>query len=135
MYKHKGTEVYNGARSIKFRSILKPIPTVLFVDGNRCKIKHASQDRTPICGICRVKGHFRDECPPFPLIKSYLDYDRHDEEAEAPEIKSWGQAHQYVRDREEYMKILHRETELQAMEEKKIYRIRREREQKMLLIK
>ena len=67
-----------------------------------------------------VKGHFRDECPPLPLIKSYLDYDRHDEEAEAPEIKSWGQAHQYVRDREECMKNLHRETELQAMEEKRL---------------
>ena len=33
MYKHKGTEVYTGARSINFRTITRPIPTVLFVHG------------------------------------------------------------------------------------------------------
>ena len=88
MYKHKGTEVYTGARSINFRTVLKPIPTVLFVHGNRCQIKHANQNRTPICGICGVKGHLRDDCPQLPIIMSYLDHDRHKGEPEAPEIKS-----------------------------------------------
>ena len=75
MYKHKGTEIYTGARSINFRTFTRPIPTVLFVHGNKCKRKHAYQDSTPICGICRVKGHFRDDCPQLPLIQSYLDLD------------------------------------------------------------
>ena len=111
MYKHKGTEVYTGARSINFKTIYKPIPTVLFVHGNRCKIKHVDQDRTPICGICRTRGHFRDDCPQLPLIQSFLEQDRHDNEPEPPELKSWAQAHQYVKERQEHRRILHREVE------------------------
>ena len=41
----------------------KPIPTTLYIRGNRIKIKHNGQDRTPICGICKTKGHYRTDCP------------------------------------------------------------------------
>ena len=61
--KYKGTDIYNDVRSATYTRITKPIPTVLFVRGNRIKIKYETQDRTPICGICRTKGHFRDDCP------------------------------------------------------------------------
>ena len=62
-HKYRGTDIYNGVRTATYTKITKPIPTVLFVRGNRIKIKYESQDRTPICGICRTKGHFRDDCP------------------------------------------------------------------------
>ena len=62
-HKYRGTDIYNGVRTATYSKITKPIPTVLFVRGNRIKIKYESQDRTPICGICRTKGHFRDDCP------------------------------------------------------------------------
>ena len=62
-HKYKGTEIYNGIRSVNFITIIKPIPTTIFVRGNRLKLKHEGQDRTPICGICKEKGHYRNECP------------------------------------------------------------------------
>ena len=62
-HKYRGTDIYNGVRTATYSKITKPIPTVLFVRGNRIKIKYESQDRTPICGICRTKGHFRDDFP------------------------------------------------------------------------
>lgn len=142
MYKHKGTEVYNGTRSINFRSITKPIPTVLFVHGNRCKIKHVGQDRRPICGICKTKGHYRDECDQMPLIQSFIDLDRHEDEPEAPEIKSWAAAHQYVRDREEHRRQLRREAELEArekeleaIEEKRIAELEEKENRRRMMIK
>ena len=62
-HKYRGTDIYNGVRTATYTKITKPIPTVLFVRGNRIKIKYETQDRTPICGICRTKGHFQDDCP------------------------------------------------------------------------
>ena len=62
-HKYRGTDIYNGVRTATYSKITKPIPRVLFVRGNSIKIKYESQDRTPICGICRTKGHFRDNCP------------------------------------------------------------------------
>ena len=62
-HKIPGMDIYNGVRSINFTSITKPIPTTLYIRGNRIKIKYSGQDRTPICGICKTKGHYRTDCP------------------------------------------------------------------------
>ena len=62
-HKYRGTDIYNGVRTATYTKITKPIPTVLFVRGIRIKTKYETQDRTPICGICRTKGHFQDDCP------------------------------------------------------------------------
>ena len=59
-------------RSVNFMTIVNPIPTTIFVRGNRIKPKHEGQDRTPICGICKEKGHYRDECP---RKETYIDRD------------------------------------------------------------
>ena len=63
MHKYYNTDIYNGVRSITFTRIDTPIPTTLFVRGNRIKLRHENQDRRPVCGICKTKGHYRDECP------------------------------------------------------------------------
>ena len=54
IYEHKyyNTEIYNGVRYISFSRIDTPIPTTLFVRGNRIRLRHDNQDRRPICGIC-----------------------------------------------------------------------------------
>ena len=62
-HKFKGLDIYNGIRSINFLSLNKPLPTTIYVQGNRIRLKHTGQDRTPICVICKVKGHYRTECP------------------------------------------------------------------------
>ena len=63
MHQYKGVEIFNGIRSVNFTELYKPLPTTLYVRGNRIKIKHQGQDRTPICAICKQKGHFRKDCP------------------------------------------------------------------------
>ena len=73
-HKYRGTEIYNGIRSGNFTTIVKPIPTTIFVRGNRLKLKHEGQDRTPICGICKEKGHYRNDCPRKEL-HTYTDKD------------------------------------------------------------
>ena len=60
MHKYRGTDIYNRVRSVNFLKIDKPIPTTMFVKGNRVRLQHEDQERTPICGICRVCGHYRD---------------------------------------------------------------------------
>ena len=82
IYSHKirGYDLYNRVRSINFLKLHKPIPTVLFVRGNRIKIKYDSQNRTPICGICKVKGHFRGDCP---RLQELIDKDLQTPEADA----------------------------------------------------
>ena len=40
------------------------------MQGNRIKFKHIVQDRSPICAICKTKGHYRTECP---KIQSHED--------------------------------------------------------------
>ena len=62
-HKFKGLDIYNGVRSINFLTLNKPLPTTIYVQGNRIRLKHTGQDRTPICAICKVKGHYRTECP------------------------------------------------------------------------
>ena len=64
VYRHKirGTEIKNGIRSVNFRNINMSIPTVLFVQGNKVKIKYTGQDRTPICSFCKSKGRWKNIC-------------------------------------------------------------------------
>ena len=62
-HKFKGLDIHNGVRSINFLSLNKPLPTTIYVQGNRIRLKHTGQDRTPICAICKVKGQYRTECP------------------------------------------------------------------------
>lgn len=61
-HKIKGTNIFNGYRTVYFRKINKSIPTVLWIMGNRIKIKHDGQDRTPICSFCKIKGHYKEIC-------------------------------------------------------------------------
>ena len=62
-YKIPGPDIYNDVRSLSFKTINKPIPTTLFVRGNRIKVKYLGQDRTPTCSICKTRGHYITECP------------------------------------------------------------------------
>ena len=84
-HKYRGTEIYNGVRSVNFTTIVKPIPTTLFVRGNRLKLKHEGQDRTPICGICKERGHYRNDCPGK---ETYTDRDNLDEDRQEQETWS-----------------------------------------------
>ena len=72
-HKYRGTNVFNGVRSLNFKKIYKPIPTTLFIRGNRIKLKHEGQDREPVCGICKKKGHYRDKCPGTSNLPVHLD--------------------------------------------------------------
>ena len=86
-HKYRGTEIYNGVRSVNFTTIVKPIPTTLFVRGNRLKLKHEGQDRTPICGICKERRHYRNDCP---RKETYTDRDNSDENRQEQETRSNG---------------------------------------------
>ena len=120
IYSHKirGCDIYNGVRSINFLKLHKPIPTVLFVRGNRIKIKHDSQDRTPICGICKVKGHFRDDCP---RLQELIDKDLRTPEADAnPTDLPTSEIRNMLKQQEEKQKEEQRARELKkVIEEKK----------------
>ena len=106
-------------RSINFKKITKPIPTVLFIRGNRIKLRHENQDREPICGVCKTKGHFRTDCPQLPLIQEYIDRDRDLNDPDAPEIRTWAQARQYVKEREDQRKEEQRLREMEKLEEER----------------
>ena len=77
--KFKGLDIYNGIRSINFLSLNKPLPTTMYVKGNRIKLKHIGQDRTPICAVCKNKGHYSTECP---QIQNHEDMDNQIEKEE-----------------------------------------------------
>ena len=120
IYSHKirGYDIYNGVRSMNFMKLHKPIPTVLFVRGNRIKIKYDNQDRTPICGICKIKDHFRDDCPRLQeLIDKELqtpEEDANPTELPTSEIKN------LLKQQEEKQKEEQRARELKkVMEERK----------------
>ena len=51
----------------------------MYVQGNRIKLKHIGQDRTPICAVCKNKGHYRTECP---QIQNHEDMDNQIEKEE-----------------------------------------------------
>ena len=115
-HQYKGTDIFNGVRSINFKKITKPIPTVLFIRGNRIKLRHENQDREPICGVCKTKGHFRTDCPQLPLIQEYIDRERDLNDPDAPEIRTWAQARQYVKEREDQRKEEQRLREMEKLE-------------------
>ena len=85
VYRHKywGLEIYNGIRSINFLSLNKPLPMTIYVQGNRIKLKHIGQDRSPICAICKVKGHYRTECP---KIQDHKDMNEEELEEQKEEM-------------------------------------------------
>ena len=118
-HQYKGTDGFNGVRSINFKKITKPKPTVLFIRGNRIKLRHENQDREPICGVCKTKGHFRTDCPQLPLIQEYIDRDRDSNDPDAPEIRTWAQARQYVKEREDQRKEEQRLRELEKLEKER----------------
>ena len=39
-HKHRGTDIYNGVRSISFKSLNKAIPTTMFVRGKQIRLRH-----------------------------------------------------------------------------------------------
>ena len=88
LHKYRGLEIYNGIRSINFLSLNKLLPTTIYVQGNRIKLKHIGQDRSPICAICKIKGHYRTECP---TIQDHKDMneeqtqEQHDQNEEVTE--------------------------------------------------
>ena len=61
-HKHKGYDVENGVRSVVFYKEPKNIPGTIRVDGNKVKVRYDTQDRTPICSICKTKGHYKNFC-------------------------------------------------------------------------
>lgn len=61
-HKIKHTQIKNGYRTIYYKKINKSIPTILWINGNRIKIRYEGQDRTPICSFCKVKGHYKEIC-------------------------------------------------------------------------
>ena len=82
VYHHqfKDSPMFNGIRTIIFKSITKEIPTTLFVMGNRVRAKYPGQDRTPVCSVCHTRGHYKDKCPqtaqnrePEEIQKSYSE--------------------------------------------------------------
>ena len=79
-HKHRGLDIYNGARSVNFVELTRPIPTTIYVHGNRIKLKHMGQDRTPICAQCKQRGHYRLECPVSQRIDDEIDEEQHSEE-------------------------------------------------------
>ena len=79
-HKHRGLDIYNGARSVNFVELTRPIPTTIYVRGNRIKLKHMGQDRTPICAQCKQRGHYRLECPISQRIDDEMDEEQHLEE-------------------------------------------------------
>ena len=81
---HAGTDIYNGVRSMTFKEITKPIPTVLYVRGNKIKTRHDKQDRSPICAICKAKGHCRTDCPYLQVMKELMEKDRAPDERSNP---------------------------------------------------
>ena len=60
----RGFDILNGVKSIIFKEKTTPIPTVIYVRGNKIKIKYEKQDRTAYCGtcICQERGNHRGEC-------------------------------------------------------------------------
>ena len=38
------------------------IPGTVYFHGNRIKVRYDLQDRTPICSICKTKGHYKNIC-------------------------------------------------------------------------
>ena len=60
---HKGYDIQNENRSVLYYEKPSNIPTTLWVQGNKVKVRYNGQDRTAICSYCKSKGHFRGICP------------------------------------------------------------------------
>lgn len=99
-HKIKHTNIKNGCRTVYFKKINKSIPTVLWINGNRIKIRYEGQDRTPICSFCKNRGHYRDICETLKelnkkkeeLQKEMEEERREEEERDSNLQKSWARA-------------------------------------------
>lgn len=99
-HKIRGTNILNGYRTLYFKKLNKSIPTVLWISGNKIKIKHDGQDRTPICSFCKHKGHYRDICEVLKEInekkehmQQEMERDKREEEQREQNAQiSWAQA-------------------------------------------
>ena len=116
-HKHRGTEIYNGVRSISFKSLNKAIPTTMFVRGNRIRLRHENQDRSPICGLCKQKGHFRLECRLYINMQKYQNHDQ--------EIQEIDEEEERLKEEERRMK-----KEKEKKEKERLERQKEEEEQK-----
>ena len=132
VYSHKirGYEILNGIKSINFKKIIKPIPTVLYVKGNKIKIKYEKQDRSPICGICRTKGHFRTECP---ILRTLVEEEIENPQADTdPSQMTTSQIRKLIKDREDREKARRNHEEmLRVIEEKKQQKEEDDRKKKL----
>ena len=61
-HRHKGYTIENGVRSVVFHGQPRNIPGTIWVHGNKLKVRYDSQDRTPVCSVCKNKGHYKTEC-------------------------------------------------------------------------
>ena len=57
----------------------------MFVRGNRIRLRHENQDRSPICGLCKQKGHFKLECRLYINMRKYQDQDQEVQEIDEEE--------------------------------------------------
>ena len=122
-YKYRGTDIYNGVRSMTFKEITKPIPTVLFVRGNKIKTRHEDQDRSPICSICKEKGHYRDTCPDLQAVQDYVNQDKTDDDPNPPEVRTWAAARRFVQERKKKQEEEAKKKEFQRKEEERLKKL------------
>ena len=127
-HKYRGTEIYNGVRSVNFKKITKPIPTTMFVRGNRIRLKHDNQDRSPFCAVCKTKGHFRLECPQLLVLQRFVDLDNQPEDP-SEEILTWTQARAKA---DEKQKQRQNQMQEKQLEELKQERLRQKEQQEAL---
>ena len=117
-HKIRGFEILNGIKSVNFKKIIKPVPTVLYVKGNKIKIKYDKKDRSPICGICRTKCHFMNECP---ILRTLVEEELENPEADIdPTQVTTRQIRKLVKDKEDRGKARRNHVEmLRVIEEKR----------------
>ena len=70
------------------------------------KIKTAS----PVCGICKTRGHFRLDCPQLPNLQRHVDLDQPPEDPSEDPIITWAQARDKMNEktREKAARIIRR---------------------------
>ena len=106
-HKIRGFDILNGVNLINFKDITTPIPTVIYVRGNKIKIKYEKQDRTAYCGICQERGHHRGECE---KLKALVEEEINNPEASAdPSTLSSSEIRKLLKKREEQEKLKEQE--------------------------
>ena len=86
-HKYLGTYIYYGVRSATFTKRSKPIPQYYL-----SKVEYDSHERTPICGTCRTKWHFRDDCPRLREVRNLGDLIEPGKSLPVHEIRPFGKS-------------------------------------------